>query len=517
MRESSKKTAKSPSSRAAKSTPEARSPKSRAAKSATGTTQALKASTPTKAASKATPKSAPKASSKVSATVSTKPVAKATAKPSAKSGAAATSRAKAPRTTAASQATSTRSASSKTSARMTTAPTAGTRKSSAGATTAASKGRTILCVTRVKAGRAFMEEAARLGCRVLVLTEDAALKDRFPDCVGRIVTVHSLQDWNAVASMVSRLYREEPIDRVVPMLEAQVELAARIRQLLGIPGQTPEQARLFRDKLAMRLTALGAGIPVPYFAPALDRERLTGLLESVAPPYMLKLRDGLGSQNVQRIDSRAQLMPAIISKGPRIDDYLVEQYIAGDVYHVDSVVEGGKVQFSLASRYGLPLYDVLQGGNFVTYTVARGSQLEAQLLKLNAKVIKAFGLQRGVTHIEFIRSAETGELYFLEAANRIPSARIPMVVNEASGVCLYHELAKLEAHDKYQAPKPKDGHAGFITTVPKRGPVKLDTFKEKEIVWRSPDPYQPGLIIRSEDPKRVEKLLKDYDKRFATF
>src|SRR5690606_22634729 len=125
---------------------------------------------------------------------------------------------------------------------------AGKRKSTATSATATQSGRTILCVSRVKAGRAFMEEAARLGCRVLVLTEDAARSDRFPECVGRIVTVHSLQDWNAVASVVSRLYREEKIDRVVPMLEAQVELAARIRQLLGIAGQTPEQARLFRDK-----------------------------------------------------------------------------------------------------------------------------------------------------------------------------------------------------------------------------------------------------------------------------
>lgn len=493
MRESTKKTTKTPSSRAAKSAPDAGAPKPRAAKAAAAPPQAVKAEPKAKATGKA--------ASKTSAT------------PAAKRGKAISP---VSATKAAPKATTARS-SSKASPSSAKAPQAGTRKSTATSTTAAQSGRTILCVSRVKAGRAFMEEAARLGCRVLVLTEDAALKDRFPECVSRIVTVHSLQDWNAVASVVSRLYREEKIDRVVPMLEAQVELAARIRQLLGVAGQTPEQARLFRDKLAMRMTALGAGIPVPYFAPALDRERLNSLLESVAPPYMLKLRDGLGSQNVTRIDSRAQLMPAIIAKGPRIDDYLVEQYIPGEVYHVDSVVEGGKIQFSLASRYGLPLFDVLQGGNFVTYTVARGSQLEAQLLKINAKVVKAFGLQRGVTHIEFIRSAETGELYFLEAANRIPSARIPMVVNEASGVCLYHELAKLEAHDTYQAPKTKEGHAGFITTIAKRGAVKLDGFKEKEIVWRSSDPYQPGLIIRSEDAKRVEKLLKDYDKRFATF
>lgn len=492
MRESSKKTAKAPSNRTAKATAEARAPKPRAAKAATGSKDA-------------------KASSKAKPATPAKPAAKATAKTPSTS---APKRTRATTATAASKATSTRSSTSKAAPRTTASPSVGTRKAKG---SSQQKGRTILCVSRLKAGRAFMEEAVRLGCRVLVLTEDAALKDRFPECVSRIVTVHSLQDWNAVASVVSRLYREEAIDRVVPMLEAQVELAARIRQLLGIPGQTPEQARLFRDKLAMRLTALGAGIPVPYFAPALDRERLRGLLESVAPPYMLKLRDGLGSQNVTRIDSRAQLMPAIIAKGPRIDDYLVEQYIPGEVYHVDSVVEGGKIQFSLASRYGKPLFDVIQGGNFMTYTVARGSKLESQLLKLNAQVIKAFGLKRGVTHIEFIRSAETGELYFLEAANRIPSARIPMVVNEASGVCLYHELAKLEAHDQYQAPKAKDGHAGFITTVPKRGPVTLDSFKEKEIVWRSPDPYQPGLIVRADDPKRVTKLMEEYDKRFAMF
>lgn len=495
MRESSKKSTKTPSSRAAKSPASTK--------------------TATKATSKATTKATVKATSKAPAKAASKPAAKVSASTKVSRAVKATPSKSAAKSTRVA-ATATPKSRSTSSTRTASAVKAGTRKT-ASAAPRATKGRTILCVTRVKAGRAFMEEAARLGCRVLVLTEDAALKDAFPDCVSRIVTVHSLQDWNAVAHVVRRLFHEEAIDRVVPMLEAQVELAARIRTLLGIPGQSIEQARLFRDKLAMRLTALAAGIPVPYFAPALDRERVTALLESVAPPYMLKLRDGLGSQNVQRIAARAQLIPAIIAKGPRIDDYLVEQYIAGDVYHVDAVVEGGKIQFALASRYGKPLYDVLQGGNFVTYTVARGSRLEGQLQKLNAKVIQAFGLQRGVTHIEFIRSAETGELYFLEAANRIASARIPMVVNEASGVCLYHELAKLEAHDTYQAPKPKDGHAGFITTVAKRGPVNLASFKDKEIVWRSSDPYQPGLIVRSDDPKRVEKLLADYDKRFAAF
>lgn len=483
MRESTKKMPKAPAKAAAKPAAKA---KASVSKRASAKPAAKTAKAPAKTAAKTTPAKAP-----------TKATAKAPSKPPTMSRSTAK-----PAEAASAKAAPAKAAPAKASGRQ---------------AARSSQGRTILCVTRVRAGRAFMEEAARLGCRVLVLTEDAALKDPFPSSVSRIVTVHSLQDMNAVASVVTRLFREEPIDRVVPMLEAQVGLAAQIRQLLGIPGQSVEQARLFRDKLAMRLTALAAGIPVPYFAPALDRERVVALLESVKPPYMLKPREGLGSQNMSRVDARERLIPAIVSKGPRIDDYLVEQYIPGDVYHVDAVVEGGKVQFAIASRYAQPIFDVLQGGNFVTYMVTHGSPLEKKLLDLNAKVIKAFGLKRGVTHIEFIRSSETGEIYFLEAANRIPSARIPMVLNEATGVCLYHELAKLEATDSYQAPKPKDGYAGFITTVAKRGPAKLEGFKDKEIVWRSSDPYQPGLIVRSDDPKRVAKLLEDYDRRFAAF
>lgn len=499
MRETTSKTAKAPSSRARKSPSDQGAEGKAASRTATRRKHAEDRPDSQRATRGAT-----------SRTAVAEPPAKAKAPAKAKTK--QTTPAK--RQTEARESTATKRARG---AEVVTSKAAAPRRGSKQQLSGDGKGRTILCVTRVKAGRAFMEEATRLGCRVLVLTEDAAPKDSFPACVAGIYTVRSMQDWNGIASVVTRLYRETPIDRVVPMLEAQVETAARIRELLGIPGQRVAQARLFRDKLAMRLTALSADIPVPYFAPAMDRERMKAMLESVAPPYMLKLRDGLGSQNVQRIDSRQQLVHAIASKGSRIDDFLAEQYIAGDVYHVDSVVESGKVTFALASRYGLPLYDVVQGGNFVTSTVARGSQLEKQLLKLNARVIAAFGLARGVTHIEFIRSAETGELYFLEAANRMPSARIPMVVHEASGVCLYHELAKLEAGDSYQAPKARDGHAGFITTVAKRGPVSLDGFKDKEIVWRSRDPYQPGLIVRAEDPKRVEKLLKDYDKRFATF
>ena len=37
--------------------------------------------------------------------------------------------------------------------------------------------RTILCVARKRAGRLFIDEALKLGCRVLVLTEDAAVHE----------------------------------------------------------------------------------------------------------------------------------------------------------------------------------------------------------------------------------------------------------------------------------------------------------------------------------------------------
>lgn len=381
---------------------------------------------------------------------------------------------------------------------------------------AARSDRTVLCVARLRAGRLFIEEALNLGCRVFVLTEDAERDAAWPEGISGVVTVWSMADRQGVLHVARELAMRERLDRVVALLERDVEVAAAIRDELRLPGQPAWQANLFRDKLAMRLQALSCDVRVPYFAPVSDRAAVGQMFERIEPPYLLKIRDGLGASNLTRLDDRESAWRAIDSLGDQTERYLIEQYVPGDVFHVDSITQGGTPRFAIASRYGLPLLDVVKGGNFVSYTLEQESELSRRLLEANRRIITGFDFEQGITHIEFIVGAHDHEVYFLEGASRMAAARIPWVIEEATGVCLHHEWARLEALDGYQVSRPRRGYAGIVTTVSRHGPADLSRFDDPHIVWKSTDPFVPGLIVRADDPQALEARIREYDRQFST-
>ena len=68
-----------------------------------------------------------------------------------------------------------------------------------------------------------------------------------------------------VAGGVAWLMRTHKIDRIVALDDFDVEKGAYLREHFRIPGMGQTTARYFRDKLAMRVRAAEAGIPVPAF------------------------------------------------------------------------------------------------------------------------------------------------------------------------------------------------------------------------------------------------------------
>ena len=61
---------------------------------------------------------------------------------------------------------------------------------------------------------------------------------------------------------------------------------------------------------------------------------------------------------------------------------MLERYVPGDIYHVDSIVSEKEVLFAAAHKYGTPPLNVShEGGVFTTSTVERGSDDERALLE----------------------------------------------------------------------------------------------------------------------------------------
>ncbi|MFL6257550.1 MAG: acetyl-CoA carboxylase biotin carboxylase subunit family protein, partial [Pyrinomonadaceae bacterium] len=222
---------------------------------------------------------------------------------------------------------------------------------------------TVLCIATFEKGQEFMRECKRQGCRVLVVTMERLRDADWPrESVDEFFYLPDDYKLEDVQKGVSYIARTREIDRVVPLDDFDVETAAALREHLRIPGMGDTTARHFRDKLAMRVKARDNGILVPEFVHALNHARIQEFTERVAPPWVLKPRSEASAVGIKKVRESAELWPLLEELGDRQSFYLIEQFIPGDIFHVDSVVWQREPLFTAVSKYGQPPMTVAHGG-----------------------------------------------------------------------------------------------------------------------------------------------------------
>src|SRR5947207_8106819 len=251
--------------------------------------------------------------------------------------------------------------------------------------------------------------------------------------------------------MVSHIAQNVKPDRIVAIEEFDVILAALAREHLSLQGMDRITARSFRDKLTMSVRVRDAGIRVPDFVPAINRDEIADYLDRVPPPWVLKPRSDASAIGIRKLERPEEVWSVIEELNgrenllERASYYLLSRFVRGEVFHVDSLVAKGRVVFAGVNSYGRPPMEVAHGGGaYVSRTIKHGSTDQRKLLEINRRLVKAMGLEIGATHAEFIKSEDDGEFYFLEIAARVGGAYISDVLEAASGINLWREWAGLE-------------------------------------------------------------------------
>ena len=381
---------------------------------------------------------------------------------------------------------------------------------------------TIVCLASYFKGTEFLQECRHQGCRVLLVTSQSLEHAAWPresidDCF-YVPDVDKVWNINDVMLGLSHVAKTENIDRIVALDEFDVETAAILREHLRVPGMGQTSARYFRDKLAMRTRAASEGLPVPAFIHVLNHRKLNDFMERIPPPWILKPRSIAGSIGMKKLHNSGEFWEAVNNLGDQQSFYLLEQFVPGDIYHVDTITYEKQVLLSVASKYGRPPMEVSQSGDvFTTRTLAPGAAEERDLRTLNEHVLKAFGLLRGASHSEFIRGRD-GRLYFLETAARVGGAHIAELVEAATGLNLWAEWAKVEVAGgdlPYAVTPLRNDYAGLLISLARQEWPDTSAYNDPEIVWRMNDkPHHVGLIVRSQDSNRIEQLIREYAQRF---
>jgi biotin carboxylase len=266
-------------------------------------------------------------------------------------------------------------------------------------------------------------------------------------------------------------------------------------------------------------------VRVPDFVHVLNEEELKGYMAAVPPPWVLKPRLDVSAIGIQKIHEPELVWRAMeaLDARPALNErssyYLLERFVPGTVYHVDSLVQDGEVVFAGAHRYWRPPMEVAhKGGVFVTSTLEHGSEDERRLLSMNRALLQAMNFVRGATHAEFIKGDADHEFYFLEVAARVGGAFIAETLEAATGLNIWREWANIElARDvvPYQLPPHVDDYAGVALALARQEWPDDSAFNDPEVVHRVHKRHHIGLIVGSPSYARVQELLGDYVRRIT--
>ena len=385
----------------------------------------------------------------------------------------------------------------------------------------------IVCIASFFKGNEFLEECREQGWHVTLVTRASLLDEAWAwTSLSDVKTVGDDATAEDYIRTVTNIAGNKPITRIVGLDEFDVLTASRAREHLQIEGMPTSHALRFRDKLRMRNLAAKAGVPCPEFIGAFNPQTITEYLETVPAPWIIKPRTEVNAFGIRKCETKEEVWETVKGLDARNtwrdhpSQFLIERFVEGNVFHVDSVVADGKIVASGVSQYGTPPMKVThQGGVFTTFVVPYKSKERKELEKLNKKLLQAFKYERGVAHAEFLQSSETGEFYLLEVAARVGGAYIANVLEQAAGFCLWREWAKLETatEDKpYKKPKLRQDFAGIALALANEDKPDTSHYTDREIVYRIKKPKHVGLIFFSEKKERIDALLNIYTERITS-
>jgi biotin carboxylase len=311
----------------------------------------------------------------------------------------------------------------------------------------------------------FTRGLAAAGASVIGVGDQpaASVPDMARDALAHYIPVGSLAAEDAVAAIVRQLARQVRIDRVECLWEPYMILAARLREMLGLPGLTVAETAPFRNKERMKQLLDAAGLRTPRHESTETVAGVWAAAERLGFPLIVKPIAGAGSADTYRVDSAAEL-DAILPALRHVPRVSVEEFVDAEEFTYDTICADGRVLFENICWY-LPRPLLTKLHEWVSPVTIALRELDRPNLQggrvLGAAVLKVLGFRDGFTHMEWYRKAD-GEVVFGEIAARPPGARMVDVMNYATDADLFSAWAEAVTHGRISQPIERRYNAASI-------------------------------------------------------
>jgi biotin carboxylase len=227
-------------------------------------------------------------------------------------------------------------------------------------------------------------------------------------------------------------------NQIVTFWEFDLLRAARIRERLGLPGQSVRSATVYRDKVVMKDVASAAGIPVTPYRGITSAMDVIDFVAEHGLPVVVKPRNGGGSLGIRIVRTQADL-EALLAAGltphmEAITDLMIEKYVDGLMYNVDGVVLNDKLVCVWPAQYFNDSLSFSRHQPLGSVLLAPDHPLRRRLQDLTRKVIASFPTPFAMTfHCEIFHTTDD-QLLLCEIASRTGGARVGDMIRLGFGI-----------------------------------------------------------------------------------
>ncbi|MEF9905560.1 ATP-grasp domain-containing protein [Streptomyces sp. P9-A2] len=322
---------------------------------------------------------------------------------------------------------------------------------------------TLLLVGAGIMGRGYVAAAQDLGLRT-VLLDDEAWREKHEQHVAHFESPAGGTETHWLRAALDAADRYPP-QGVVPFAEQHVLAAARVQDLLGLPGPSLAAAGASRNKAVQRALFAHAGLPQPDHTVIDDADQAARWSRGRYPVVVKPLR-GMGSSGVRCVAGEDELR-ADLARRDVGQHVLIEEYSDAPEYSWEGLVENGEVIFGNHTRKvttGPPEFVELQ--HQLPHLPADRDRVDGQ----TAALVAAAGIRTGIVHLEYRDDGTV--LKPMEFAVRTPGDHILELMCRAYRHDFFRSVVELSLGRKVGLPTGRPRTAGVLfLTAPRPGRI----------------------------------------------
>ena len=234
----------------------------------------------------------------------------------------------------------------------------------------------------------------------------------------KLISKKYLYDVRDKETILDIAKREGIVGVITDQTDIPVRTVAYVAEKLGLNGIGYEISKVFTDKNLMREKLKKCGLPyLPYLTTS-SFDEAKEFFNKINSDVIVKPLDTQGSRGVFRVKSADDLEAAFNSAKAfsTNNTALIEKYVVGDEVVIEGITVNGEVKAQICG-------DTIYFDDKSTFSAKKrvfpSRQSEAivnKALEVNKNIVKAFGLNNGITHGEYI--IDGNEVYLIEIAAR---------------------------------------------------------------------------------------------------